>query len=176
MTDTTKTIPELERALGSAVQQFEAVSTIKGMLRCIDSMWALLYAKGYKHGYANDVAYRQDHGPAINVHLMVCDTDYNNAHTIKHTGSAADIGATMRAAATEVLNLPTHDDWRRAQFQAKLRAMVTEAELLNIGVEYSRMLMATADKMATNVLAAPRVFVVGDDDDASIVTLRTPLT
>lgn len=169
-TDFDNDIPEAERALGHSVRMVAADQSLANAIACIDAMWHLLTAKGYKHGYASDMTYQQDHGGDVKLYVQAKSKDYEDAHTFKWTGSVINLAAGLREIATSVLNVPEHDDWKRAQFQAKLRAMVDEAETLNIGIEYSRMLKATADKLATNVLSAPRTFVHRNDVRARDLT------
>jgi hypothetical protein len=82
--------------------------------------------------------------------MSFTDSEYDTkSHTVYTMGEFHLLKAWVYA-------MPTMKEHMRGKFRQKLADMVTEAEDLEIGLEYVAMLKATAEKLASNALSAPR--------------------
>jgi hypothetical protein len=116
----------------------------------------LMVAKGFQRSYSSMIECR--HGENVKLTVMFNDDEYNT-RSIRATAIENTYDGIIVALMSVVSDVDAHPDANvdaRDKFRQKLADLTTEAELLDVGMEYIAMLKATAQRLASNALAAPK--------------------
>lgn len=152
---TTKTdLATAKRALGESLTALDERETLTNVAAVMLAIRGVSDALGYKYSYGKSVEYDVTDS-CFKVHARVADDDYTPLPGMSTTLPVDDKKARLRAIselASAVLALPTLVEYKRSKWREEMLVLAEKGEALNIGFEYTAMLRATAEKLATNII------------------------
>lgn len=148
----TKTRADMYASLAMA----KAMPFMHIIVQTLDHATSLMRAKGFNRSYSSMIDVK--HSENVRLSVMFNDDEYNT-RSVKATAIENTYDGIIVALSSVVSDVDAHPDANvdaRDKFRQKLADLTTEAELLDVGMEYIAMLKATAQRLATNALAAPK--------------------
>lgn len=143
------------------LEQFKRRDSLENASIFVMALRALVVFKGYGIGYMDNI---QMDGSSryvkMRIHVLDKNSDQVRIFSLMESCNTygqfdRKIDAKMEAMANEIIAMPPHDDYMRGLWLGKLKVLASEGESLNMGMEYTEMLRATAERLATNILPAP---------------------